>query len=160
MNTEVRQILDRHDTSEWRLDFRLDLMIQHCDIWPTWTLFPGPITHIRNLEVEMRMFDHCRCNQFAGDGGRGDIFRPLFHLLSGLFHHDPQFTYKGSFGRQLHVDTMVFAICRDQVLNKELCKDAVEAGSPPGVLSMRHRNVWSLWLELPMIASCGILMRV
>lgn len=49
MNIEVRELLDRHDTSQRGLDFKLDLMIHHCDIWPTWTLLPGPIAHIRNL---------------------------------------------------------------------------------------------------------------
>lgn len=134
MNTEVREILDRHDTSERGLDFKLDLTIKDCQIWPTWTLFPGPITHIRNLEVEMRIFDgrhgH-QGSQFGGDGGPGPIFRPLFHLLSGFFHHGPQFVYKGPFDRQLHVDTMV--------------------------LSMRHRTVSSVWRLLRMIASHGTL---
>lgn len=108
INIEVREVLGRHDTSGWGLDFKLDLMIQDRDIWPTWTLFPGPITHIRNLEVDMRIFRDYHDGQFGGDGGPGAIFRPLSHLLSGLFHHGPQFVYKGPIKCQHSVDTMVF----------------------------------------------------
>lgn len=151
MNTEVREVLVRHDRLERGWDCKLDLMIHYCDIWPTWTLLPGPITHIRNLEVEMRIFDNCHGNQFGADGGPGRIIRPLFQLLSGLFHHGPQFVYKGSFDRQLDVDTMVFTI-RDQMLNNELRKDAVEAGSPPGVLSIGRRSNRSTLLLLCMLS--------
>ena len=158
MNTEVREALAHHDTSGRGLDFKLDLMIQNRHIWPTWTLFPGPITHIRNLEVEMRIFDGCQAVQFGGDGGPGAIFRPLFHLLSGLFHHGPQFVYMGPFERRLHVDTMVFKICRGEMLNEEFCKSAMETRSPPSVLSMRRRIVLSVWLQLRMIASRGTLL--
>lgn len=105
----------------------------------------------------MRIFDNCHGNQFGSDGGPGPIFRPLFNLLSGLFHHGPQFVYKGSFGRQLHVNAMVITICRDQLLNKELRKDAVAAGSPSGVLSRRHGIRQSVWSLLRMIASRGTL---
>ena len=157
MNAEVREVLGRHDTSQRGLNFKLDLMIQNCNVWPTWTLLPGPITHIRNSEVEMRIFDNCHGNQFGGDGGPGPIFRPLFHFLSAFFHHGPQFVYKGSFDRQLHVDTMVFIFCQEQMLNKELGKDAVEAGSPPGVSSMRHRSVMLTWLHLHVVVNSGTL---
>ncbi|CAD6588407.1 MAG: hypothetical protein ASARMPREDX12_003406 [Alectoria sarmentosa] len=156
MNSEVREVLARHDTSERGMDFKLDLMIQDCRIWPTWTLLPGPITHIRNLEVEMRMFDNCRGSQFGGDGGPGAIFRPLFHLLSGLFHHGPQFVYKGPFERELHVNTMVFTVWRDEMPGGKFHEDAMEARSLPSVLSMRRRIVQSVWMKMRMIASRGI----
>lgn len=158
MNTEVRQVLARYDVADRGLDFKLDLMIQDCDIWPTWTILPGPIAHIRNLEVNMRIFHDCRGSQFGGDGGPGAIFRPLFHLLSGLFHHGPQFIYKGPFERQLRADTMVFTICRSESLTGQIDEDAMEARSLPCVLSMRHRIVQSVWLKLRMIASHGLLL--
>lgn len=158
MNTEVHEVLAHYDRSGRGLDFKLDLMIQHRHIWPTWTLLPGSVTHIRNLEVEMRIFDSCQGSQFGGDGGPGAIFRPLFHLLSGFFHHGPQFVYKGPFERQLRVDTMVFTICRGEMLNEELCKSAVEARSPPSVFSLGRRIVLSVWLQLRMIASWGTLL--
>ena len=158
MYTEVREVLARHDTFERGLDFTLDLMIQACDIWPTWTLLPGPISHIRNLEVEMRIFDDCHGSQFGGDGGPGLIFRPLLHLLSGLFHHGPQFIYKGALERQLHVDTMVFTICRGEVPKEQPYEEGTEVGSPSCVLSVRHRIALSVWLKLRMIASRGTLL--
>ncbi|KAL9130251.1 MAG: hypothetical protein Q9175_007068 [Cornicularia normoerica] len=157
VNIEVREVLARHDSSKQGLDFKLDLMIQDCRIWPTWTLLPGPITHIRNLEVEMRMFDGCHGSQFGGDGGPGAIFRPLFHLLSGLFHHGPQFIYKGPFQRQLRVDTMIFTICRRGVLEGQP-HDERDARGLYSVLSISNRISQSVWLKLRMIASCGTLL--
>lgn len=155
---EVREVLGRHDTSGWGLDFKLDLMIQDCDIWPTWTLFPGPITHIRNLEVDMRIFSDYHANQFGWDGGPGIIFRPLSHLLNGLFHHGPQFVYKGPIKCQHSVDTMVFTFCRSQVLKHQLYEDTTEARSPSCFLSRKHGIVQSVWLNLRMIASRGMLL--
>ena len=156
-NTELREILARLDTSKQGLDFKLDLMIQGCDIWPTWTLFPGPISHIRNLEVEVRIFGGCRGGQFGGDGGPGEIFRPLFHLLSSLFHHGPQFVNKGHFERQLHVDTIVFTICDGEVLEEQLSDDSMKVKCRPCVFSISHRIVQSVWLKLRLITSRGTL---
>lgn len=134
MNFEVRELLARYDTSQHGLDCKLDLMIRGAHVWPTWTLLPGPINHIRNLEVEMRIFDDYNGSQFLVDGGSGSIFRPLFHLLSDLFHHGPQFVYRGPFERQLHVDTMQFTI--------DVSKSSTEDDS-----------IQLVWLKLRMMAS-------
>ncbi len=158
MNTEVHDLLARHDTTKRGLNFKLDLMIQAYGIWPTWTLLPGPITHIRNLEVEMRVFREDRGGQFEGDGGPGLIFRPLFHLLSGFFHHGPQFLYKGPFERQFHANTMVFTICDGEILEEVISDDATKVRCLPCVFSIRHRIVRSVWLKLRLIASQGTLL--
>lgn len=157
LNTEVREALARHDASKQGLDSKLDLMIRGFDVWPTWTLLPGPVTHIRNLGVEMRIFDDYHGSQFDGDGGPGPIFQPLFHLLSGFFHHGPQFVYKGPVERQLHVDTMTFTIYVSSMKKEQLQKDVFDVQSQHVITSVRRRIVHSVWLKLRMIASRGAL---
>ena len=139
MDIEVREVVARHDTLERGLDFKLDLMIQDCDIWPTWALLPGPVTHMRNPEVEMRIFDDRHGSYFGGDGSSGPVLRPLFHPPSGFFHHGPQ----------LHVDAMVFTNNRGESLKAQLHEGATAARSLSCVLSIRHL------LGIELFSRCG-----
>lgn len=148
MNAEVREVLARHDTFKRGLDFKLDIMILWCEVWPTSTLFSGPHDLHSNLEVEMRIFDGCHGLQFVDDGEPGAASRHLFHLFSVLFNHVPQFLYKGSYERQLQVDTMIFTISGGETPEELFYKDATTARRGSCLFPIRHMIVRSVLLKL------------
>lgn len=139
-NAEIRELLARHETRG--LDFRLDVMTQGYNFWPTWTLLPGPVTHIRNLEVDVRIFDVHLGN-----------FEPLLHLFGGFFHHGPQlFCSKGDpVDRRVRVDTISQAI----YCNELPITDAMNAETPPSLLSMDRWMVQSVLLGLRTVTGEG-----
>ncbi|KAI4181795.1 MAG: hypothetical protein L6R41_006398 [Letrouitia leprolyta] len=72
----------------------LDLMLQGCRIWPTWTNLSYPVAEMEHLKVNLRLFDvKSGGGLFWGCGGPGLTFVVLFRAMNRLLHHGPHFLY-------------------------------------------------------------------
>ena len=98
----------RHDES---LTCRLDCMCDLRTLWPTWTCCPGPLQNMRHLEMDFRLFGVAyEDGLFAGNGGPGRMFRPLFELLNRFVHHGYRFFSSSSSGHNLHLQTLIIKL--------------------------------------------------
>ncbi|MCJ1459188.1 hypothetical protein MMC28_009565 [Mycoblastus sanguinarius] len=114
IGTEFQDVLARHGASQPEQDFRLDLMTQRDKIWPTWIHFPGSTERIRNLDVDLRVFDETR-EGFVTDGGPGSSYRRLWWLIDRLFKYGPRFISKTPVPYSLHVETLCLNISFERV---------------------------------------------
>ena len=82
IRAEVREVLARYDKPGMRgLDFKLDVTVQAGVILSTWALLPGPVSHVRNLEVDTRMLGSHYKGRLRYHYGRREIFYSLLDLL-------------------------------------------------------------------------------
>ena len=140
INAELQEVFARHDRP-WLhdLDFKLDLMIKGYEMWPTWTLIPGPVSRIRDLEVEVRMFDG-----FCEDGLRCEHRRTeIFEVLLDLLHHFSFFGphFVGDYPTRVrpHFETVTVIICCCGKLEGQRQEDTIEDQSPRSGFSTGHR---------------------
>ena len=93
------------------ITYELDLMLQGCTLWPTWTNLPYPATAMEHLEVNLRLFNvEYGGGLFWGSGGPGLTFVVLFRALNRLLHHGPRFLYQNKDVPGLKIGTMTINI--------------------------------------------------
>lgn len=133
-------------------DLKLDCMVKDYAVWPTWIspLYPESQS-IGNLDVDLRLFDVGNGGgQFWGDGGVGLIFKPLFQLLNGFFHHGPRFfgskSKNGVPGRNIHVNTLCMTLIHER------------PGERYNPLYDQKRICGSCWSALLLVADSGLLL--
>lgn len=80
------------DGSEGGVTYKLDIMVQHMQLWPTWTSIPASPQHMRHVEVEIRIFTYSDL-KFRYDRRHmpGAVAMHLLRLLSGFLTHGPLF---------------------------------------------------------------------
>ena len=122
INSEVREILARHDKPGVRgLDFKLDVLVHHGELMPTdiyhhggivptWALVPGPVSHARNLEIDMRMLGRCYKDALRDRIGRWAIFEVVLELLSRVFQFGPPLFGECLTDNELRVETVTLII--------------------------------------------------
>ena len=117
-----RQIQAEIQESHLALDYHLDIMFEcfgvltggiegyrnNLRIWPTWTLYPQPVSNIRELSVDLRLF-----GSFPPDGGFPLACTPLLVLVNRLIHYGPQFVYKGPLQSRVHIETLTVNLSQD-----------------------------------------------
>lgn len=95
----------------------LDIMIENyrtertqVRVWPTWTLHPDYIKHIRELQVEIRLFKQFRFHRKFGGAPYDFITTALMGILNRFFHHGPDFICKTPLKPEIHVDTLTIRL--------------------------------------------------
>ena len=164
IRAERHEVLARHDKPGARgLDFKLDVMIQYGVVLPTWALVPGPVSHVRNLEVDVRMLCSHYKDGLRYHNGRREIFRPLLNLLCRGFQYGPKLYGECLTDNGLRLDRVTLTICWWEMLEslKSLRHgDAVVDESPSNGLLMKHRLVELVLRKARSTASQGESWRV
>ena len=161
IRAEVHEVLARHDKPGARgLDFKLDVMVQDGVVLPTWALVPGPVSHVRNLEVDVRMLGSHYKDGLRYHKGRREIFRPLLNLLCRGFQYGPKLFGECLTDNGLRLDTVTLTICWYERLESLRHKDTVVDESPSSGFSMKHRLVELVLRKARSIASQGESWRV
>ena len=118
-----RQIQAEIQESGLALDYHLDIMVECFSVptggtvqdrrnlwlWPTWTVYPQPVSKIRELCVDVRVF-----GPFPSDIGFPFACTPLLLLVNRLIHYGPQFIYKGSFQSRVQIETLTVKLFHDK----------------------------------------------
>lgn len=77
---------------EGGVTYKLDIMVQHMQLWPSWTSIPASPQHVRHVEVDIRIFTYSdlefRCDHRYMPGA---VAMHLLRLLSGFLAHGPLF---------------------------------------------------------------------
>lgn len=101
--------------------YELDVMIETFEkgdtrvgIWPTWVHYPSSVDNIHEVKMNLRTFGR-RSVDTGFPHPWSFIYVPLFILLSRLFHHGPQFIYRGPLKRHLHIDTLTIYHSHDNL---------------------------------------------
>ena len=124
-----RQIQVEIQASDLALDYHLDIMVEcfsiptgkpvedrrNLRLWPTWTAYPQPVSNIRELCVDVRVF-----GPFPSDVGFPFACTPLLLLLNRLIHYGPQFVYEGPFQSRVHIETLTVNLSRGTCLDGDL----------------------------------------
>ena len=136
------------------MDFKLDIMNKGYNIWPTWLIFSTPVTHVRELQVDIRLFGYLEIGQFRRNGGMGPLWKPLFQLLDRLLHYGPHLVWDPFDAKPL-VDLLTIHVSRGE---EQLVGDDVDDMYAPSDRNMRRvfRTVWS---EISLFAEPGALHR-
>lgn len=87
--------------------YKVDCMVYRDQIWPTWTCLPAPLRYMRNIDVDIRVFDG-GMGTFRGDGGFHQVTFRLLRLLGQFFQHGPDFVDRGQLRHPIHVDAITF----------------------------------------------------
>ncbi|KAA6412390.1 MAG: hypothetical protein FRX48_03380 [Lasallia pustulata] len=71
---------------------KLDVMVGHTQLWPTWISLPTSPQHMRNVEVDFRISSYSD-REFCWDRRHvpGSLAFKLLRLFSGFFQHGPLF---------------------------------------------------------------------
>lgn len=107
---EMRAAIARKSKEpEGGITYKLDIMVQHMQLWPTWISVPASPQHMRHVEVEIRIFTYSDL-EFRYDRRHmpGAVAMHLLPLLSGFFTHGPLFIPHTSklFPYILHAETL------------------------------------------------------
>ena len=119
-------------------------MIQDGIVLPTWALVPGPVSYVRNLEVDVRILGSHYKDGLGYHNDRREIFRPLLNLLCRGFQYGPKSFGECFTDNGLRLDTVTLTICwceRLESLESLRHDDAVVDESPSSGLLMKHRLV-------------------
>ena len=117
-----QQIQAEMQESHPALDYHLDIMVEcfsippggtvqdrrNLRLWPTWTVYPQPVSKIRELCVDVRVF-----GLFPSDIGFPFACTPLLLLLNRLIHYGPQFVYRGPFQSRVQIETLTVKLFHD-----------------------------------------------
>ncbi|KAL8942511.1 MAG: hypothetical protein Q9216_001612 [Gyalolechia sp. 2 TL-2023] len=110
LRQELYELITNHRITR-SATYELDVMLQGCRLWPTWTKLPYPAANMEHLEVNLRIFDVRRGGGlFWGCGGPGLAFVVLFRALDRLLHHGPRFLYKKGAIQSLDIDTLTINV--------------------------------------------------
>lgn len=90
---EMKSAITRKSNDpEGGVTYKLDIMVQHVQLWPTWTAIPASPQHMRHVEVDIRIFTYSDL-EFRYDRRHipGAVAMHLLRLLSGFLAHGPLF---------------------------------------------------------------------
>ena len=97
LRQESLDFISRHSASDGSaFQYKLDLAIWGCSLYPTWLYLPVPPKYIKQVTVQLRMFNHCE-GQWADPWIRNDDERYgiltlyLLQMLRRFLHYGPSF---------------------------------------------------------------------
>ncbi|KAI4228711.1 MAG: hypothetical protein L6R36_001401 [Xanthoria steineri] len=113
-NRQLRQELNDLVTSPHRtkaVTCTIDVMLQRCLLWPTWTSLPPPVPIVDHLGINLRLFDvkYGRGLFWCYDRP-GATFVVLFRALNRLLHHGPGFLYEDGESQKLKINTLTINV--------------------------------------------------
>ena len=114
IHAEMQELLARKSNLDLCLELRYDYCItnrlQVC-VWPTWTLYPGPVRRVCQLTIAIMRFFKTPCFDKLSDNPYDTVFRPLVRILNQLFHYGPCFRYsRPPLEHEIYVETQVISV--------------------------------------------------
>lgn len=113
-NTEVTETLARAPSMDYKFDIMIDNFMKEEEgstvrIWPTWILFPGPITNTCELVIDFRIFGQHQVGPRSSSSW-DLVHTPLFIFLNGLLYLGPQYMHSRPSRWINHIETLTITL--------------------------------------------------